>query len=431
MGGDKKKGKRKKDPNSPDFQLAQPGQKRTTMEMNGQNGGQQKQQQTQASASYMYQTFTPQQPLQPNIHYGQPYYGSPPAPAISQMPQISQMPPIPISPSVSQPQNAQNTLTQDVITKLFERLDMMDKKLGQLESIQSSLHKVTVQVNDMNTTVSSMELQLRELEQSREYDSKTLQEMQERQREIDSLLQKMQKAEVEQKERLIDLQCRQMRDNLIFYNIRDDRGEQNEACAQKLIDFLEYEMKVENARSIRFDRIHRLGRYDPAKNRPVIAKFCFFQEREMVRSCAKNLDGSPYAVSQQFPKEVLEKRRSLIPTLKSLRDQGKRAYISVDKLFVDGRIYKGPLIESNESTNRQGTSGRGWGQGRGRGFGRIAGQGQGRGRGREQDQGQTPNTGVATGLDQNPFGLLETEDSQENQTEGQGQMEAESSQVDN
>ena len=139
MGGDKKKGKRKKDPNSPDFQLAQPGQKRTTMEMNGQNGGQQKQQQTQASASYMYQTFTPQQPLQPNIHYGQPYYGSPPAPAISQMPQISQMPPIPISPSVSQPQNAQNTLTQDVITKLFERLDMMDKKLGQLESIQSSL----------------------------------------------------------------------------------------------------------------------------------------------------------------------------------------------------------------------------------------------------------------------------------------------------
>ena len=143
MGGNKKKGKRKKDPNSPDFQLVQPGQKRTTMEMNGQNGGQQKQQQTQASASYMYQTFTPQQPLQPNIHYGQPYYGSPPAPAISQMPQISQMPPIPISPSVSQPKNVQNTLTQDVITKLFERLDMMDKKLGQLESIQSSLHKVT------------------------------------------------------------------------------------------------------------------------------------------------------------------------------------------------------------------------------------------------------------------------------------------------
>ena len=149
----------------------------------------------------------------------------------------------------------------------------------------------------------------------------------------------------------------------------------------------------------------------------------------MVRSCAKNLDGSPYAVSQQFPKEVLEKSRSLIPTLKSLRDQGKRAYISVDKLFVDGRIYKGPLIESNESTNRQGTSGRGWGQGRGRGFGRVAGQGQGRGRGREQDQGQTPNRGVATGLDQNPFGILETEDSQEGPTEGQGQMEAESSQV--
>ena len=72
----------------------------------------------------------------------------------------------------------------------------------------------------------------------------------------------------------------------------------------------------------------------------------------MVRSCEKNLDGSPNAISEQFPEEVLEKRRSLIPTLKSLRDQGKRAYISVDKFFIDRRIYKGPLIESNESTNR-------------------------------------------------------------------------------
>ena len=95
-------------------------------------------------------------------------------------------------------------------------------------------------------------------------------------------------------------------------------------------------------------------------------------------------------------KEVLEKRSSLIPKLKGLRDQGKRAYISVGKLLVDGRIYTAPLIELKEPTNKHGISGRWRGQGRGRVFGRIAGHG------REQDQGQIPNTVVASGLVQNP-----------------------------
>ena len=51
------------------------------------------------------------------------------------------------------------------------------------------------------------------------------------------MIKKMEKNENEQKERLLDLQCRQMRDNLILYNIQDVRDESDEDCTNKLFTF--------------------------------------------------------------------------------------------------------------------------------------------------------------------------------------------------
>lgn len=230
----------------------------------------------------------------------------------------------------------------------------------------------------MDNKVSSMETKLNNLEHSREFDSKTIDDMQGRQREIEKMLKDMKKLEDEQKERLIDLQCRQMRDNLIFYNINDERDESDQLCTDKLLDLFENDLKIENARAVRMDRAHRLGRYNPSKTRPIIAKFCFYQEREIVRKAAKNLEGSQYSISQQYPKEIMERRRALVPTLKRLKAEGKRANISVDKLYVEGRLYKGELIQPRPQQN--GAQGRFREQGQGRGHGQGDGRDQGQGR---------------------------------------------------
>lgn len=132
----------------------------------------------------------------------------------------------------------------------------------------------------------------------------------------------MQQVEAEQKERLLDLQCRQMRDSLIFYSIQDERGESDEVCAEKLYAFFEKDLKLMSGRGIKLDRIHRLGRYNPTKSRPIIAKFSYYPEREMVRKAAKSLEGTNFSISQQFPKEIMTRRKNLIPTLKSLKYAG-------------------------------------------------------------------------------------------------------------
>ena len=230
----------------------------------------------------------------------------------------------------------------------------------------------------------------------------------------------MQKIEAEQQERLIDLQSLHMRDNLIFYYIHDESEESGDACAEKLVCLFEQNLRIENAREIRLDRVHRLGRYGATKHRPIIAKFCYYQDREKIRKSARNLDGSQYSISQQFPKEILARRKELIPTLKRLKEEGKRAYISVDKLYVDGRLYKGALEQpGQQQQNNRGNFARG--RGRGLSQGRDQGQGHGFGPGQANAQGGGNDRGQA---EENMYNVLQDE----GRDEGQGQMEAEGGQ---
>ena len=304
-------------------------------------------------------------------------------------------------------------------------------KMSQLEIIQNSLTNVTIKVNTMNTKVTTMESQMSNIEHSRQFDSQTLDDMRKKQNDMEKMIKKLEKSENEQKERLLDLQSRQMRDNHIFYNIPDERLESDEECTNKLYTFFEEDVKIMNNRMIKLDRVHRLGRYSPMKTRPIIAKFCHYQDREMVRKSAKNLDGTQYSISQQFPKEVNARRKALVPTLKSVKDEGYRAYISVDKLYVDGELYTGELVQpqqqsSNGGRNQGATRGYGRGQGRGQG----QGQGQGRGRGRGWDNMYQPLSG-RDGNEQNrsrsssvESGRLQDGQGHDNgQGEGQGQIE--------
>ena len=420
----KKKDKRKKGQNSPDTNIVPQEFKRFNIDMSSQ--------QPQASANFMYQTYS-----HPNVPYGPPYYGSPPPPLVP--PPGSQvsphMQPLPVSPASPQVL-AQSSLSGDVVTKLFERLDMMDKKLfavdqkvSQLETIQNSLTNVTVKVNTMSAKVTTMETQMSNLERSRQFDSKTLDEMKKKQSDLEKMIKKMEKSENEQKERLLDLQCRQMRDNLIFYNIRDERQESDEECVNKLYNFLEDDLKITNARMIKTDRVHRLGRYSPVKTRPIIVKFCFYQDREMIRKAAKTLEGTQYSISQQFPKEINSRRKALVPTLKSLKEEGHRAYISVDKLYVDGELYTGKLVQpQDQSSNGDRRPGVARGAMRGRGHGYGQGHGQGRGWGNRyevlgsrdgSEPGHSRSSSVENGRAQDGQGH------DNGQGEGEGQMETE------
>ena len=123
----------------------------------------------------------------------------------------------------------------------------------------------------------------------------------------------METIESEQKEKLLDLQSREMRDNLIFYGIDEEKDETDKDCVEKVLKLVENELKITHAKQILIYRAHRMGRYQRTKTRPIVAKFAYFPNREEIRKAAKNLEGTNYSIGQQFPKEIQERRRQLVP----------------------------------------------------------------------------------------------------------------------
>ena len=117
-----------------------------------------------------------------------------------------------------------------MLTMLIHKVDMMDSILTQLDEIQTSVTGLTGMVHSFVETISTAEKQLVELEQSRTYDNSMLDDNNKRQKEMEEMLTKMQKQEEDQSHReagmkreIIDLRCRSMRGNLMFYKIEEEK----------------------------------------------------------------------------------------------------------------------------------------------------------------------------------------------------------------
>ena len=187
-------------------------------------------------------------------------------------------------------------------------------------------------------------------------------------------------------EKVVELQWRGMRENLIFKGIHEPKLMQGEFEIVELTlkNFLRNEMNITT--DIPLDRVHRMGRYRPEQSfpRPIVAKFERYKDKELVRSAApKTLVGKPYGVNEQFPAEIENKRKLLYPEAKKARrNKNNKVRFIRDKLFVNDReitvedvgtsnFQPSHAYKTNENRNKdviyESRSSRGRGQNRGRG----------------------------------------------------------------
>ncbi|XP_072558394.1 uncharacterized protein [Paramormyrops kingsleyae] len=147
------------------------------------------------------------------------------------------------------------------------------------------------------------------------------------------------------KETVIDLQARSMRDNLVFSGIPESAEEDAEIMVKTFIK-THLKLPEDTVESICFDRVHRLGAKRPGalRPRPIVAKFGNFKQKQQVKSRGRELKGTDFGVNDQFPKEILERRKVLFPIRRSSIQKGSRAVIAVDRLYVDGQLYRDPNI---------------------------------------------------------------------------------------
>jgi len=148
-----------------------------------------------------------------------------------------------------------------------------------------------------------------------------------------------------------------MRDNLLFYGVMECPRQTSpfmaatkdaesyageEDCTSKVLQFCNSVLNIQDTKAnIRIDRSHRIGKYKSDKIRPIVVKFLDSDSKNIVKHSLKkaNLKGTDFNVSEQYPQEIRDRRKELIPVMIQARKDGKKAVLVRDKLYINNALY--------------------------------------------------------------------------------------------
>jgi ribA/ribD-fused uncharacterized protein len=236
-----------------------------------------------------------------------------------------------------------------------DKLDKLLLKMDSIDAIQTDITKLKVTVETLESAVkdaTKMQEELSDLKKSVEYANDTACEAKQMSQAtnvktdtmkhtVEQLTRDNARLHSEHKAlhtRLVGQEAYTRRDNLILHGIEESPGEN---VLNKVHTFLEKELKLPNANTIKFVRTHRLGTYSKGTKtcRPIIMRFHFFGDRELVWRNKSQLKGKSLWISEDFPQEIMDKRKQLLPVLKAAWQNGNKASLRVDKLIIDDKSY--------------------------------------------------------------------------------------------
>ncbi len=221
------------------------------------------------------------------------------------------------------------------------KMDHMVKQLDKLNIIEHSVSTIKEEVKSLGQRVSEIEISQHVIGSMFEETKKSSSKMVSDCADLHKALYESRAETQMLTEDIIDLQCRSMRDNLLFFNIvEEDDEEKDEDCSAVIQDFCKD--KLEITEPIELDRVHRMGKKKQGKIRPIIAKFRNYEQRDLVRKSSRKLKETNFSISEQFPKVVQERRKKLMPIFKKARLEGKKTALVRDRLYIGEKLYEGP-----------------------------------------------------------------------------------------
>lgn len=252
---------------------------------------------------------------------------------------------------------------QQMNSTFLSRLDLIDQKVSKLDLIERDVSftrtdvcklkqentELKQKVDDMEKTcitISSMFDDLKAKSSEAETDVYDLRNMNSK---LQDEMSKLENKHSKMSEDLLEIKCRAMQENLLFFGIAEAPKGENDNSEMKLRDFLETELgEPDKIQTIKFDRVHRLGRpqFDSSigriKCRPIVAKFENYTDREYVRKAGIELNKRRcgYSIREHFPPEIEERRKLLYPVMRHYaKDDTNRVKLIRDKLYINGELY--------------------------------------------------------------------------------------------
>ena len=139
----------------------------------------------------------------------------------------------------------------------------------------------------------------------------------------------------------MDIQSKSMMNNLVIGGIEEEQNETPIMVESSVKQFLcdDVQITTDKVESITFDRLQRTGKKFPNKTRKIVAVFKDSKDKEFVKTHRLQLENSQKFMHDQYPPEIVEQRRKLVPILIKAKKDNKTAYIRYNKLIIDGREY--------------------------------------------------------------------------------------------
>ena len=213
-----------------------------------------------------------------------------------------------------------NSSNTNNFTQIMTKLSKLDQMAADVVSVKTTLQQLEVSIE--NIYKENHELKKLNMEHKAQIDNLET--------EVDYLKNRVAATEQDNtntKEHVLRLETQQRRDNLIFYGITETQGETDRDCYRKVVDVMS-KMNIHEAMNIRIVRCHRTGHSNKNRPRSIIVKLHWFGDRSRIWEARKNLKGSNIWLSENFPTEIEQRRRTLTPVLKEAWRQKKKAVLN-------------------------------------------------------------------------------------------------------
>lgn len=247
------------------------------------------------------------------------------------------------SPSTS-PEQLSQPSCEAVLNDLNAKVDKLLPVVTQIEKLQKQVEKLLKEKTELKKAIEFNNYEITELKKS----VKTLQEKQSDMASFAATtgvqLVKTQTELDKQIARNIKLEAYTRRSNIMVYGVEDNKSEDTtEVFRKTLVGKLKIpKHEVDNLRLERVHRITSRTRHGtPTRPRPIIARFSFFQEKKALFKYVKNLKGTSVSIADDYPYEINNIRRKLQPVFKAAKQANKTAFFNVDRLIIDGEVYRG------------------------------------------------------------------------------------------
>ena len=222
----------------------------------------------------------------------------------------------------------------DIDNKLIARIDAIDNKLQVIDNRVGSVESDLNMLRSLNTRVNEMDTHVKLIKEMNESLREELRVANFEVNQAADTIKENSRIIYNAHQRIDELENRSMRDNLLFTGIAEEQRENTEDVIRNLI---------KNTLGIRdqidFERVHRIGPNSSRQPRTIVAKFSRYKDREAVRNNASRLKGTQIGIHEQFCKSVNHRRKILYPRFKQARRDGCYTRLVYDTLIINNEKF--------------------------------------------------------------------------------------------